>query len=73
MSYDAQKLLDKLKVRGLDLAEDAAIIVVNEVLDWAAESAVTSENKIDDVIGSLIPVLKPVIMEQIDKIDGEKG
>lgn len=73
MAYDLQQLGERLKPHGLDLAEDAAAKLVSEVLDWAAEEAVKSENKVDDVIGALAPIIKPVLLEQVDRIDGEKG
>lgn len=72
MAYDVQKLIDAAKPHGLELAEDAAKKLVEVVFDWVAESAAQSENKFDDVIAPLIPVLKPVIMEQLDKIDGSQ-
>ena len=72
-AYDIGMLVDKLKANGLDLAEDAAKVAVESIFDWVAESATASENKIDDVIAPLLPILKPHIMEMIDKIDGEEG
>lgn len=70
MAYDTKLLVEKLKAKGLDLAEDAAVIVVDEVFAWAAEEAVKSENKIDDIIAGLLPMIKPVIISDvIDKID----
>jgi len=72
-AYDPKLLVEKLKAVGLDVAEDAAVRVVEAVFDWATESAKLSENKIDDVIAALLPTLKPAIFEAIDKIDGEVG
>lgn len=72
-AYDAKDLLLKLKGQGLDVAEEAAKVVVEVVLDWVQESAAMSENKVDDIILALIPAVKPFILEQIDKIDGEVG
>ena len=73
MAYETKALVEKLKGHGLDLAEDAAMIMAECVLDWAAEEAVKSENKYDDLIVALVPVIKPVIMEYADKIDGKEG
>lgn len=73
MAYDVQKLVERLKPHGLEVAEEAAAKVITEVLDWAGEEALKSENKIDDIIASLAPIIKPVLLEQVDKIDGEKG
>lgn len=71
--YDPKDLLEKLKTAGLDVAEDAAIKVVESVFDWVTESAAASENKIDDIIAAFIPQVKPMILEAIDKIDGQEG
>lgn len=73
MSYDIKKLAAKLKEKGLDVAEEGAKVTVESVLEWVKEEAIASENKIDDVVVAIIPVIKPHIMEQIDKIDGQEG
>jgi len=72
-AYDLKDLVEKLKERGLDVAEDAAKALVESVLDWVADSAIKSENKVDDLLAGFIPVIKPAIMEAIDKIDGKVG
>lgn len=72
MEYDLKLLLERLEARGLKLAEDGAVMVIEEVFDWAAAEAIKSENKIDDVIAALLPMIKPVIIsELVDQIDGE--
>lgn len=73
MGYDIKKLVLKLKENGLDVAEEAAKDIVVSTLDWVVEEAAASPNKIDDIIAGLIPMIKPVILEQIDKIDGHVG
>lgn len=73
MSYDLKNLGNKLKERGVDLAEDSAKIVAEEVLSWISESAQSSENKVDDLFAVVIPMLKPHILSKIDKIDGKVG
>lgn len=73
MAYEVDKLVGKLKDGGLDLAEDAAKHAATAVLDWVAESALESENKFDDLLAAIIPVVKPVVMEQLDGIDGKEG
>ena len=70
-AYDPKVLIEKLKGKGLNLAEEAATIVVEETLNWVSESAIISENKMDDILAVIIPVIKPHIMRLIDKIDGE--
>lgn len=72
-AYDFSKLSAKLKARGLDLAEDAAIIVLEETLDWVAESALISKTPFDDIVVVAMPALKKTAMEYVDKIDGKEG
>lgn len=71
--YDLAVLGQKLKAKGLDVAEESLKILVNETLDWVAESAPASPNKIDDVVAMAIPFIKPKILEAVDKIDGQEG
>jgi hypothetical protein len=70
-AYDIKVLAEKLKGRGLDLAEGAAEIVVEETCVWLQESAVASENKFDDVAAMAIPELKKLALKLADKIDGK--
>lgn len=72
-AYDVKALVEKLKGKGLDLAEDAAKIAAESVLEWIQESAISSETKFDDILAALIPVVKGPVLEQIDKIDGKVG
>jgi len=69
----AKSLKDMLKEKGLDLAEDAAKLLVDAVLDFAEQAVRDSENKLDDILLAIIPLLRPMLMEYIDKIDGKKG
>ena len=73
MSYDFKVLGDKLKARGLDLAEDTAKIFSEEFLNWLSEQSIASESKLDDLIAVVIPMVKPHIMSKIDMIDGQEG
>ena len=70
---DFQVLLDKLKAEGLDVAEDAAKVVVEAVLEWAEDAVVKSENKYDDLLLAVFPVVKSELLKLVDKIDGEQG
>ena len=72
-AYDVGALAEKLKSKGLEVAEDAAKVVVEETLQWVAEEAVKSENKIDDLLVAIIPVIKPHVLSAVDKIDGQEG
>lgn len=72
-AYELKALGLKLKARGLDLAEDAAKIIVEETLSWVGESAVMSPTPFDDVVAVVMPPLKGLILAQVDKIDGVVG
>lgn len=72
-AYDTKALVEKFKARGLDLAEDVAEMALEDVLVWFEESAKMSENKYDDLVIAIIPMLKAEALKQIDKIDGEEG
>jgi hypothetical protein len=70
-AYDLKVLTAKLKARGLDLAEEAAVIILEETTDWVTESAIISKTPFDDVAAVAMPALKKIALSEIDKIDGE--
>jgi hypothetical protein len=72
-AYDLKALAEKMKSKGLDLAEEGAKIAVVSMLEWLEESAVKSENKYDDLSLAVLPLIKPAILKEIDKIDGQVG
>lgn len=72
-AYDVNGLVDRLKAKGLDLAEEGAKIAVAELLEWIKESAAKSSTPFDDIVVTVIPLLQAEIDKQIDKIDGEVG
>lgn len=76
-AYDLKALGLKLKDAGLPIAlegaEAAAAAAYVALKDWFKESAVLSENKIDDVIAPFIDHADPIVLPQIDKIDGKVG
>lgn len=72
-AYDIGALGERLKAKGLDLAEGAAGIVYVEVKEWLKESAALSENKFDDLASPFLDQLDTVVLPQIDKIDGAVG
>lgn len=69
--YDLKVLVEKLKSRGLDIAEDMAMIAIEEVAVWVQESAALSENKIDDVAALGMPELVKMVKQLADRIDGK--
>lgn len=72
-AYDLKVLQDKLKAKGLDLAEEALKMAIIELLDWVAESAPLSATPYDDMALIVLPQIKKMALEQADKIDGEVG
>lgn len=71
--YDLNDLVSRLKDQGLDVAEDAAKLVVGAVFAWVKDSALASENKMDDLVLAVLPVVEEYVKSQLDKIDGEQG
>ena len=72
-AYDVKFLLEKLKGRGLNLAEDAAKGVVEDLFLFIEESAKLSASPYDDMALIVLPKLKDMALAQIDKIDGQAG
>jgi len=72
-AYDLQDLGKKLADQGLPVLEKAAGQVYIAVKAWLKESAVMSDNKIDDFIAPQLDLLDPIVLPQIDKIDGVVG
>lgn len=72
-AYDLNDLVQKLKARGLDVAEEGAKVIVEETSGWIVESAALSENKIDDVVALGMPHLQKLALGLVDKIDGKEG
>lgn len=66
-------LVAELKKEGLDIAEDAAISAVKAVFKSLPAFFAATENKYDDMVVGLLPVIEPQIIMLLDKIDGEEG
>jgi len=67
-----QKLVAALKADGIEIAEDAIKLLIEKVMDYAAGKAAQSENKIDDFLIPLMPLIKKELMKLADKIDGKE-
>lgn len=76
-AYDLKALANKLEKAGLPIVKEAAEETAKQVYlavkEWAKESAVISENKVDDFIAPFYDQLDPLVLPQIDKIDGQEG
>jgi len=71
-AYDAKELVNVLKSKGLDVAEDAANILLESVFEWLEESIKLSSTPYDDMALLLLPKIKEGAAKQIDKIDGKE-
>ncbi len=72
-AYDVKVLAEKLKARGLNLAEDAVMGVVDDLFAFLEESAKLSATPFDDVALVVFPKAKEEIKKLVDKIDGAVG
>lgn len=72
-AYDLKELLAGLKARGIDVAEDAARGLVEEVFAWTKASAKVSPNQMDDMLVGLLTPVETYVYAKIDEIDGKKG
>jgi hypothetical protein len=72
-AWELKALVEELKGKGLDIAEDAAKHVVEAVFDWTEKSIELTENKIDDAVLLVLPKIKEAALKAADAIDGQKG
>lgn len=72
-AYDLKVLGEQLKGKGLDLAEDAAKIVVEELFVWLEKSAQVSETPYDNMALVVLPKVKELALGIVDRIDGEQS
>jgi hypothetical protein len=71
--YDVSELVNILKSKGLDIAEEAASLVVESSLQWIKESAKLSATPYDDMALIVLPQVESFIKNAVDKIDGQVG
>lgn len=72
-AYDLAVLAEKLKSKGLDVAEDAARHLVEATFEWVEESAKLSVTPYDDMALIILPQVKKMALAAVDKIDGKIG
>lgn len=72
-AWDTKDLIDRLKSKGLEAAEKVLKVVASEVIDWASESLMLSTGVVGKVAAPIIAGMKPVLLAEIDKIDGVSG
>ena len=66
-------LVAKLKDKGLTVAEDFAMEIIDAVFETAEEVVKQTENPYDDMLIAAFPAAKGKLKELADKIDGEEG
>lgn len=72
MSSEAGKaLLRELKKQGLNVGEEGAKAVVRAVFKALPKFVAETENKVDDVLVVVLPVIEPHVIKLLDRIDGE--
>lgn len=78
--FDIKELGARIKAKSLDvkgvaldLAEDELKVIAEETLGWVQDSVIATENRVDDLAVPVLGILKPLIMKEIDKVDGKVG
>lgn len=65
-------VLENLKIKGLDIAEGALLIIWQEINAGLVRYVKATENQFDDLYLVIGPQIDHLIKNQIDKIDGVK-
>jgi hypothetical protein len=71
--FDVKVLGERLQAKGLDVAEELLKVLAAEVLDWTAESCAVHSNAFVKFGAPAIVAVKPIVMKELDKLDGEVG
>jgi hypothetical protein len=72
-AFDTAVLLEKLKAQGIPMAEDLVEKLALVVLEWTEESVMVHPNPYVKFVAPVLATIKPMIMAEIDKIDGTIG
>lgn len=67
-----KELVEELKKKGINIAEDAVMHLIDAVFEIGERAVVASENKYDDLLLAAFPAGKKALKDLADKIDGEK-
>ena len=68
-----KEFIEKGKELGLEIAEDSVAKLVELVFEMVPKFAAATENTYDDLAVSMLPLIKPKIMEFVDLIDKKEG
>jgi len=73
-AYDVKELAKIAQSKGLNIAEEAALELLNSVEEWALESAKLGKHGIvDAVVLVAVPQVVKLGKDLADKIDGQVG
>ena len=67
-----KELVQTLKENGLEITEDAVLMLFKVMYPFITRFVLATPNKVDDILVVLLPVIEPIILDYIDKIDGKK-
>ena len=67
------ELLAELKAKGIEIAEDALVDLVKIIFPFLTKLVIQTENKFDDLLVAVFPIIEKELLVQIDKIDGKEG
>tara|TARA_R110002096_G_scaffold174498_1_gene350267 strand:- start:1663 stop:1893 length:231 start_codon:yes stop_codon:yes gene_type:complete len=70
-AYDLKLLGEELKKEGLEIAEESLKIIVEATFNFVEKSAKLSETVYDDMALLILPQVKKMILEQVEKINKE--
>ena len=69
---DKNALLKELKKAGLNIGEDAVEAVVEAVFKAIPIHLAKKNHPAAVIVAGLLPIIKPFVLEMVDKIDGEE-
>jgi hypothetical protein len=72
-AYDLKVLADRLKDAGLDATEETAAKAITVLSDWTVESAKLSATPFDDVAAIVVPKVKDLALDLVDKINNKNN
>jgi hypothetical protein len=68
-----KELVLALKEQGLEIGEEVVLTLFKIIYPFLTKFVLATPNKLDDVLVVLLPVIEPIILDYIDKIDGKKN
>jgi hypothetical protein len=72
LKAEVAEVVKSLKLQGLDIAEDALLIIWHEVHGAIKRIVTASPNSYDDLYIILAPQIDKMIKDLIDRVDGKQ-